>query len=77
MLQKRFNPWLTKKFVEVLGDESPELVSYIIKLLENHSEPLAICDELKKVLDEEAVVFVMKFWRVVVFESEARAKELQ
>jgi len=56
-----------KKIVEFLGEEEPTLIEYICKKLTDHNTPQDILEQLQLVLDEEANIFVIKMWRMLIF----------
>jgi hypothetical protein len=82
ILEKTLGPFLTKKIVEIVGDEEKDLVDFILENIRSKADAQTIFDELEpvisltQVLDEETEVFVMKLWRMVIYETEARAAGL-
>eukprot|EP00005_Dracoamoeba_jomungandri_P008783 CAMPEP_0174275112 /NCGR_PEP_ID=MMETSP0439-20130205/59651_1 /TAXON_ID=0 /ORGANISM="Stereomyxa ramosa, Strain Chinc5" /LENGTH=587 /DNA_ID=CAMNT_0015367191 /DNA_START=8 /DNA_END=1771 /DNA_ORIENTATION=+ len=75
IVTKRMKPWVTKKIVEYLGEEEPSLINFIVRLMSNHNNPQEILTHLAYVLDEEAEVFVIKLWRMLIFEMIRAQKE--
>ena len=73
MINKKLGPFLRKKFKETIDDESNELVQFILSQIMDHGSAQEVYDEVFKVLDEETLVFVMKFWRMLIYETEAKA----
>jgi len=67
IVEDKMRPWVTKKITEFLGEEEPTLIEYICKKLVDHSPPQDILDQLQLVLDEEATTFVIKMWRMLIF----------
>ena len=61
-----------KKMKEYLGEDEPALVEHICTKLRNRTAAAAVEDELSKVLDDEARVFVVKLWRMLLFELKAK-----
>uniref|UniRef100_A0A6B2LW90 PWI domain-containing protein n=1 Tax=Arcella intermedia TaxID=1963864 RepID=A0A6B2LW90_9EUKA len=51
----------------MLDEEEPTLIEYICKKLCDHSSPQDILDQLQVVLDDEASAFVIKMWRMLIF----------
>ncbi|KAK9766002.1 hypothetical protein K7432_005233 [Basidiobolus ranarum] len=76
VLKSKIEPFIAKKIVEYLGVEEKELVAFVTEHVRKHNPPQALVDELTMALDDEAPVFVMKLWRMVIFESEAHARKL-
>jgi len=60
--------WAAKKVAELLGEAEPSLVEFITAQVAAHAQPEALLAELLPVLDEEAEAFVIKLWRMVIFE---------
>jgi hypothetical protein len=62
-------PWIAKKITEYFGegDETAALIEYICKKISEHSKPLEVLDQLKELLDE-AETFVVRMWRMLIFE---------
>ncbi|KTF79063.1 hypothetical protein cypCar_00024070 [Cyprinus carpio] len=56
LMEKRIRPWINKKIVEYIGEEEATLVDFVCS----------------KVLDEEAEVFIVKMWRLLIYETEAK-----
>lgn len=62
-------PWVTKKMVEYLGEEEDTLTDFILTKLKARAPPQDTLVELQAVLDEDADVFVVKLWRMLIFSS--------
>ncbi|KAI8318932.1 hypothetical protein GQ54DRAFT_318774 [Martensiomyces pterosporus] len=81
MMSNRIEPATRKRLVEYLGGESDdgsldELTEFVIGHIRDRKPPQGLVDELEMILVEEAPVFVARIWRVVVYESEARARNI-
>lgn len=61
-------PWVTKKIMEYLGEEEKTLIDFIMGKIAAHTPPNEILQQLTLVLDEEAEIFVVKMWRMLVYE---------
>ncbi|KAJ3272676.1 hypothetical protein HDV01_005312 [Terramyces sp. JEL0728] len=72
IIEKKLESFLTKKIHEYIGDTEKVLIRFIMKKIVGHSHVQEIYDELEKVLVEETEVFVLKLWRMVIYETEAR-----
>jgi len=72
LVEQRVRPWVNKKIKEYIGDEEPSLVVFICEKIVARTEPHKILSDLAMVLDEEAEVFTVKLWRLIVYESEAK-----
>ncbi|KAG2182597.1 hypothetical protein INT44_005576 [Umbelopsis vinacea] len=75
-LEKKLRPFISKKIVELLGVQEDELTQFVLDFLKKRQPPNALAKELEMALDEEASMFVMKLWRMIIFETESRAKRL-
>lgn len=72
LMEKRIKPWINKKIVEYIGEEEPTLVDFICSKVMAGSTPQCVLDDVQMVLDEEAEVFVVKMWRLLIYEIEAK-----
>jgi RNA-binding protein 25 len=67
-LHKRMRPWISKKIIEFLGEEEPTLVDYIVSCIKDHVQAEKMLERLQSILDVEAEMFVLKMWRMLIFE---------
>ncbi|XP_019171232.1 PREDICTED: RNA-binding protein 25 isoform X2 [Ipomoea nil] len=67
-LHERMRPWIAKKITEFLGEEEPTLVDYIVSSTQEHVKAAEMLERLQAILDEEAEMFVLKMWRMLIFE---------
>lgn len=72
LMEKRIRPWINKKIIEYIGEPEPTLVDFICSKVLAGSAPQGILDDVQMVLDEEAEVFVVKMWRLLIYEIEAK-----
>lgn len=61
-------PWISKKITEFLGEEEETLVDYIVSSTKEHVQASKMLNLLKSILDDEAEMFVLKMWRMLIFE---------
>lgn len=66
--------WVSKKVTELLGEEEPSLVEFVVEKTAEHLPAAAMVEELEPVLDTEAEPFVIKLWRMLIYEV-LKAKE--
>ncbi|XVE92444.1 hypothetical protein REPUB_Repub01dG0098000 [Reevesia pubescens] len=67
-LHERMRPWISKKITEFLGEEEKTLVDYIVTSTQEHVKASQMLELLQSILDEEAEMFVLKMWRMLIFE---------
>ena len=60
--------WVTKKIIEYLGEEEKTLIDFILSKITSHTPPHEVLEQIGLVLDDEANTFVLKMWRMLVFE---------
>lgn len=72
LMEKKIRPWINKKIIEYIGEPEPTLVDFICSKVMAGSTPAGILDDVQMVLDEEAEVFVVKMWRLLIYEVEAK-----
>lgn len=73
-MEKRIKPWVAKKIAIFIGEEEPALIEFICSKVAARSSAESILKEIVMVLEEEAEPFVLKLWRLLIYES--KAKEL-
>jgi len=61
-------PWISKKIKEFLGEEENTLTDYIVSSTQEHVQASQMLERLQVILDEEAEMFVLKMWRMLIFE---------
>ncbi|KAJ2451757.1 hypothetical protein EV183_003415 [Coemansia sp. RSA 2336] len=81
LVKTKVEPAVRKRLVEYLGGEGDdgsvdELTEFVTAHIEQHKPPQGLVEELEMVLVDEALVFVARIWRFVVYESEAHARKL-
>uniref|UniRef100_A0A0D9X7U0 PWI domain-containing protein n=1 Tax=Leersia perrieri TaxID=77586 RepID=A0A0D9X7U0_9ORYZ len=67
-LHERMRPWIAKKIIEFLGEEESTLVDYIVTCTKEHVQASKMLELLQSILDVEAEMFVLKMWRMLIFE---------
>ncbi|KAL0888978.1 hypothetical protein Bca101_012961 [Brassica carinata] len=68
LLHERMRPWISKKIMEFLGEEEATLVDFIVSNTQQHVKASQMLELLQSILDEEAEMFVLKMWRMLIFE---------
>lgn len=76
LMDRRIRPWINKKIIEYIGEEEATLVDFVCSKVMAHSTPEGILDDVAMVLDEEAEVFIVKMWRLLIYETEAKKSGL-
>ncbi|XP_073149223.1 RNA-binding motif protein 25 isoform X2 [Henckelia pumila] len=67
-LHERMRPWISKKITDFLGEEEVTLVDYIVSSTQEHINASEMFERLQSILDDEAEMFVLKMWRMLIFE---------
>lgn len=67
-LHERMRPWISKKITDFLGEEELSLVDYIVSSTQEHVDAGEMLERLQTILDDEAEMFVLKMWRMLIFE---------
>ncbi|KAK3123402.1 hypothetical protein QOZ80_8AG0630090 [Eleusine coracana subsp. coracana] len=67
-LHERMRPWISKKIIEFIGEEESTLVDYIVSCTKDHVQAEKMLELLQSILDVEAEMFVLKMWRMLIFE---------
>ena len=76
LMEKRIKPWVIKKIVEYLGEHEATLTDFICSSIMSKKSAETILSDIRVVLDDEAEVFVVKMWRLIVYEIEAKRNGL-
>ncbi|KAI9240486.1 MAG: hypothetical protein BYD32DRAFT_449415 [Podila humilis] len=76
ILKEKIQPFVSKKVVELLGVQEDELTGFVVEHIRKKKAPQELVDELKSALDNDADVLVMKTWRMLIFETESKARKL-
>ncbi|KAI7905850.1 uncharacterized protein BX663DRAFT_483534 [Cokeromyces recurvatus] len=76
LINSKLHPFVSKKIVDLLGMEEEDLVNYVLQLVKDRKTPDELVSELEGALDEDALVFVMKLWRALIFETERKHQKL-
>ncbi|GMH45273.1 hypothetical protein BSKO_13230 [Bryopsis sp. KO-2023] len=70
ILGPNITKWVDRKITELLGMEEQSLVSFVMARLSEKTSPQDMLSQLSEVLDEEAEVFIVKLYRMVIYETE-------
>jgi hypothetical protein len=76
MIETRIKPWIAKKVVLALGEQEPDLTTFICECVKKRSDPKKLVLDLSMVFDEEAESFITKMFRLIIYETEAKYKGL-
>eukprot|EP00828_Plagiopyla_frontata_P006461 TRINITY_DN1281_c0_g1_i3.p1 TRINITY_DN1281_c0_g1~~TRINITY_DN1281_c0_g1_i3.p1 ORF type:complete len:482 (-),score=108.32 TRINITY_DN1281_c0_g1_i3:64-1509(-) len=68
LLERKVKAWLAKKSIEYIGAEEETFIQMIYKQILSQETPEKIEQKVEKVLDEDAEDFVIKMWRMIIFE---------
>uniref|UniRef100_A0A1I7YD68 PWI domain-containing protein n=1 Tax=Steinernema glaseri TaxID=37863 RepID=A0A1I7YD68_9BILA len=72
LVKSRIRPWVSKKILEYIGEEETSLVDFVCEKVSAQSPPNKLLRDIAMVLDEEAEIFVVKMWRLLIYESESK-----
>ena len=72
----KFTQWIGTKVEQLLGMPEPSLVEYVTDLLAQRAAPAKMLDELHPVLDADTETFVIKLYRMVIYECAKRDANL-
>jgi RNA-binding protein 25 len=71
-IAKHVRPWVCTKVKELLGTEELSLVGFICEQMLQTKSPFTLLENLGRILDDDAEVFVLKLWRLLIYEVEAK-----
>merc|ERR1719313_1965516 len=69
LLDSRVRYWLRKKVAELLGQEEPRLAEFVLRKLVSGAAAIEVINDLRPFLDDAAEEFVLKLWRLLVYEQ--------
>uniref|UniRef100_A0A3Q2XHB8 RNA binding motif protein 25b n=1 Tax=Hippocampus comes TaxID=109280 RepID=A0A3Q2XHB8_HIPCM len=72
LMERHVRPWINKKIIEYIGEEEPTLVDFVCSKVMAHGTPQGILDDVAMVLICKAEVFIVKMWRLLIYETEAK-----
>eukprot|EP00049_Salpingoeca_infusionum_P008858 m.146827 g.146827 ORF g.146827 m.146827 type:complete len:524 (-) comp14153_c0_seq1:1471-3042(-) len=72
LISKVVMQWVEKKVQELIGDADPTLIEFVCEQVKSNAQPSQIVSELEMILDDDAESFVMRLWRLLIYECEAR-----
>lgn len=64
----KMSPWITKKIAEFLGEEEESMIKFVSGMLEQHTPAAEVVEKLAVILEDDAEAFVIKMWRMLIFE---------
>lgn len=70
-IAKRVSPWVQKKIREYIGGDEPALVKFICENVQKRCEANKLLSDLAMILDDEADPFIVKLWRLLIFQTKA------
>ncbi|KAI8344937.1 hypothetical protein BD560DRAFT_450608 [Blakeslea trispora] len=76
LIESKLHPFVSKKIMDLLGMEEEDLVNFVLQFIREKKGPNELVSELEGALDEDALVFVMKLWRALIFETERKYQHL-
>ena len=72
----KLRKWVESKIKELVGLDMPDVAQFIMELLQGHQGPQKMFDEVVPIIDTDAETFVIKLYRMVIFETERAASGL-
>merc|ERR1719197_7899 len=69
LLDSRVRYWLRKKVAELLGVEEPRLAEFVLRKLVSGAAAIEVINDLRPYLDDDSEEFVLKLWRLLVYEQ--------
>ena len=78
LLNAKIRPFISEKVYDAVGSSDLTLIRFILEQINNHVSPDHLVEEMTMFLDgEDAEVFVVVVWRLLILETEAKGKGLQ
>lgn len=71
-MDNRIRPWVAKKVNAFLGEDDQSLCDFICEQIGQQATPEKILKDVAVIIDEDAEQFVIKMWRLLIYEGQAR-----
>uniref|UniRef100_A0A1I7SYN1 RRM domain-containing protein n=1 Tax=Caenorhabditis tropicalis TaxID=1561998 RepID=A0A1I7SYN1_9PELO len=71
-MDDRIRPWVAKKVSSFLGEEDKTLCDYICEQIGQKATPEQLLKDVAVIIDDDAEQFVIKMWRLLIYEGQAR-----
>lgn len=71
-MDDRIRPWVSKKISSFLGEEETSLCDYICEQIGQQANPEKLLKDVAVIIDDDAEQFVIKMWRLLIYEGQAR-----
>ncbi|EGT39102.1 hypothetical protein CAEBREN_03913 [Caenorhabditis brenneri] len=71
-MHDRIRPWVAKKISSFLGEEESTLCDYICEQIAQQATPEQLLKDVAVIIDDDAEQFVIKMWRLLIYEGQAR-----
>lgn len=71
-MDNRIRPWVAKKVNAFLGEDDQSLCDFICEQIGKQATPEEILKDIAMIIDEDAEQFVIKMWRLLIYEGQAR-----
>lgn len=68
LVETKMRSWVSKKIVEYVGQEEKSLIDFILSKISSKAHPTDILTYIQPVFEEEAEAFLIKLWRMLIFE---------
>lgn len=77
ILRDKVKAWVAQKTSQLLGQEEPSMIDFIMSQLQSHTVANKLLEEVLAILDDEANPFIFKLYRMVIFETLKQEASLQ
>uniref|UniRef100_A0A8R1E7C3 PWI domain-containing protein n=1 Tax=Caenorhabditis japonica TaxID=281687 RepID=A0A8R1E7C3_CAEJA len=71
-MQDRVRPWVAKKISSFFGEEDNTLCDFICEQIDKRTPPEQMLKDVAMIIDDDAEQFVIKLWRLLIYEGQAR-----
>jgi len=72
LIGKAIKPWVSKQIRGYLGNDKPSLVDLICDKVAARIKPTELLDDLTMFLKKDTEIFMIKFWRLIIYQAEAK-----
>jgi len=72
LIGKVIKPWVSKQIRGYSGDDKSSLVDHICDKVAARIEPTKLFDDLITILKKDTEIFMIKLWRLIIYQAEAK-----
>jgi len=69
IMDNKIKPWVVTSFTKFFGQPHDDMVNFVVEMIKAQQPPATLASELRPILDDETDTFMLKLWRMIIFET--------